>query len=177
MSTNHVASFLAPCVLSGLSRLSWLSLDSGSGWLSLSLIRERKELRARLQQFIGGGAVNAVSAAREQELIALNEDRQQLVHLQQLVLQLMGGQQLAAVATPPPPPVLCAGTAAPGSDGGYYGGVTFLTVVTYQLRTVRPEAVNAGRHLLTVAVFFIWREERGERGHQVVREIKCIFII
>ncbi|KAF0295840.1 hypothetical protein FJT64_006689 [Amphibalanus amphitrite] len=52
----------------------------------LSLIRERKELRARLQQFIGGGAVNAVSAAREQELIALNEDRQQLVHLQQLVL-------------------------------------------------------------------------------------------
>ncbi|KAF0290692.1 hypothetical protein FJT64_011132 [Amphibalanus amphitrite] len=69
----------------------------------LSLIRERKELRARLQQFIGGGAVNAVSAAREQELIALNEDRQQLVHLQQLVLQLMGGQQLAAVATPPPP--------------------------------------------------------------------------
>ncbi|KAF0302772.1 Kinesin-like protein KIF16B [Amphibalanus amphitrite] len=62
----------------------------------LSLIRERKELRARLQQFIGGGAVNAVSAAREQELIALNEDRQQLVHLQQLVLQLMGGQQPAA---------------------------------------------------------------------------------
>ena len=103
VSTNHVASFLAPCVLSGLSRLSWLSLDSGSGWLSLSLIRERKELRARLQQFIGGGAVNAVSAAREQELIALNEDRQQLVHLQQLVLQLMGGQQRAAVPTPPPP--------------------------------------------------------------------------